>query len=249
MKEYVIRPLVPEEYGLLEDFLYEAIFLPEGIEAPPREILSEPELQIYVENFGNGEADHAMAAEADGKIVGVVWVRRIKDYGYVDDETPSLAIAFYKEYRGMGIGTKMMKQMLNLLKQKGYQKVSLSVQKANYAAQMYENLGFEVVEENDEEYIMVCRLLGEELISSAGKLHTTSMGEERIRKNLGFDPGVDVVEFCRQAVKDPQGYIFKKGKNWYCDCGDARITINSYSYTIITAHKRKHRKRMKMDAE
>ena len=48
--------------------------------------------------------------------------------------------------------------MLSLLKRKGYERVSLSVQKANYALKMYENAGFEVVGETEEEYIMLRRL-------------------------------------------------------------------------------------------
>ena len=80
------------------------------------------------------------------------------DYGHIDDETPSFAVSLYKEYRGAGIGTALMEGMLCILKQKGYNQASLSVQKANYAVNMYKKLGFEIVDEVDEEYIMVCRL-------------------------------------------------------------------------------------------
>lgn len=78
------------------------------------------------------------------------------DYGHVDDDTPSLAIVLYKEYRGKGIGTELMRRMLSLLKEMGYQKVSLSVQKENYAVRMYETVGFRVIEEHGGECIMVC---------------------------------------------------------------------------------------------
>ena len=64
----------------------------------------------------------------------------------------------YKEYRGRGIGTRMMNEMLVLLKEKGYKQASLAVQKANYAVRMYEKVGFKTVSENEEEYIMVCEL-------------------------------------------------------------------------------------------
>ena len=83
----------------------------------------------------------------------------MNDYGHVDDSTPSFAISLYKEYRGLGIGTAMMKSMLQLLRQRGYTRGSLAVQKANYAVNMYRRLGFRVVGENDEEYIMVCSLV------------------------------------------------------------------------------------------
>ena len=80
------------------------------------------------------------------------------DYGHIDGETPSLAVSLYKEYRGRGIGTALLREMLSLLKRKGYERVSLSVQKANYALKMYEKAGFEVVDETEEEYIMLRRL-------------------------------------------------------------------------------------------
>ena len=153
--EYSIRKMTVSEYPMLNDFLYEAIFIPDGIEPPPRNIITSPELQIYVDRFGELKDDFALVAEIEGKIVGVVWVRIMNDYGHIDDKTPSLAISLYKEYRGQGIGTDMMKEMLSLLKTHGYKRVSLSVQKANYAAEMYRKIGFEIVRKNEEEYIMV----------------------------------------------------------------------------------------------
>ena len=97
-------------------------------------------------------------AEVDGRIIGAVWVRIMNDYGHMDDETPSLAISLYKEYRGFGIGTAMMKEILALLRLHGYKKVSLSVQKSNYAVKMYQKISFEIVRENEEELVMICHL-------------------------------------------------------------------------------------------
>ena len=142
------------EYPLLSDFLYEAIFIPDGIKPPPRNIIASPELQIYIERFGDLKDDWGLVAEIDGKIVGAVWVRIMNDYGHIDEETPSLAISLYKEYRSLGLGTALMKEILALLKTHGYKQVSLSVQKANYAATMYLKIGFAIVRENEEEYIM-----------------------------------------------------------------------------------------------
>lgn len=153
-----IRKINSNEHKLLDDFLYEAIFIPEGVEAPPRDIISAPELQVYVQDFGIREGDICFVAEVERKIVGAVWVRIMDDYGHVEEGVPSFAISLYKEYRGFGIGTAMMKKMLKELKRRGYQKTSLAVQKANYAVKMYKNVGFEIIDENDEEYIMVCVL-------------------------------------------------------------------------------------------
>ncbi|MBR3043423.1 MAG: GNAT family N-acetyltransferase [Oscillospiraceae bacterium] len=154
---YTIRKMTESEYGVLEDFLYEAIFIPDGVPAPPRVIVNQPELQVYVSEFGKKDGDIALAAEVDGIIIGSVWVRIMNDYGHIDDETPSFAISLYKEYRNNGIGTALMKAMLNELKKAGYKQASLAVQKENYAVKMYKNVGFITVDENDEEYIMVCK--------------------------------------------------------------------------------------------
>ena len=156
--EYTIRELKQGEVGILDNFLYEAIFIPEGVSAPPKEIIRQPELQVYVAGFGKQKSDICYVAEASGNIVGAVWTRIMNDYGHVDADTPSLAISLLKEYRNYGIGTELMKQILVRLRAEGYGQVSLSVQKNNYACRMYQKIGFEIVDENEEEYIMVCKL-------------------------------------------------------------------------------------------
>ena len=155
--DYRIREIKESEYPVLPDFLYEAIFIPEGTEKPSKSIVEQPELQVYTADFGKGD-DWCLVAEIKEKIVGAVWVRIMNDYGHIDDETPSLAISLYEEYRHLGLGTALMEEMLQFLKDKGYKQTSLSVQKANYAVNMYRKVGFEVVKENEEEYIMVCQL-------------------------------------------------------------------------------------------
>ena len=153
--EYRIRQLKENEYSILEDFLYEAIFIPEGVSAPPREIINKPELQVYIDNFGKRTGDMGLVAEADNKIVGAVWVRIMNDYGHIDNATPSFAVSLYKEYRNYGIGTALMKEMLKALARSGYKQASLAVQKENYAVKMYLNIGFTIFDENEEEYIMI----------------------------------------------------------------------------------------------
>lgn len=153
--EYIIRKMKKQEYALLNDFLYEAIFIPEGTDAPSRDIINKPELQVYVSDFGSDKDDLCLAAETGGNIIGAVWVRNMKDYGNIGDGIPSFAISVLKQYRGNGIGTELMKRMLEELKRSGCKKASLSVQKNNYAAKMYQKLGFEIAEEKGEEYIMV----------------------------------------------------------------------------------------------
>ena len=146
------------EYQLLENFLYEAIFIPYGVEPPPKSIIYRPELQVYISEFGKSKHDIALVAGINGKIVGAVWVRIMNDYGHIDDKTPSFAISVYKEYRSKGIGTALMSEMLAILKKRGYEQASLSVQKKNFAAEMYRKLGFKTIDENEEEYLMVKKL-------------------------------------------------------------------------------------------
>lgn len=71
------------------------------------------------------------------------------------------------------------------------------------------------------------------LLENLDKLHTTTLGEDRIRRNLKINVS-DVVEYCKTIISDSR--IYKEGKNWYCEKDDIRITVNSFSYTIITAH-------------
>ena len=153
---YKIRKISEEEVSLLQDFLYEAVFVPEGMSAPPKSIINQPELQVYITDFGKKKDDISLVAEVDKKVVGAVWVRIMNDYGHIDNETPSFAVSLYKDYRGFGIGTDLMKEMLRILKERGYKQASLAVQKANYAVRMYQKTGFEIIDENEEEYIMLC---------------------------------------------------------------------------------------------
>lgn len=80
------------------------------------------------------------------------------DTADVVEYTPSLAMSVYKKYRGLGIGTSLLKQLLQVERLAGYSKISLSVQKSNYAVKMYEKVGFTVADENNEEYIMIVNL-------------------------------------------------------------------------------------------
>lgn len=155
---YKIRKMKANEVDRLNDFLYEAIFIPEGAEKPDKEIIKLPDLQLYVKDFGSQFGDFCLVAEINQELVGAVWSRIIEDYGHINDDTPSLSISLFAEYRGQGIGTALMKEILTLLKSNGFKAASLSVQKANYAVKLYQKLGFGIYSEKDEELIMVLKL-------------------------------------------------------------------------------------------
>lgn len=75
-----------------------------------------------------------------------------------------------------------------------------------------------------------------DLIKNIEKLHTTKLGVERIKRNLIIEPD-DVIQWCKLKILDDDTTIERRGKNWYAAAGDCIITVNAYSYTIITAHK------------
>lgn len=153
-----IRPIKKDEIMLLTEFLYEAIFQKDTQNLVPRTILQEPSIWIYIDKFGTKKDDHCLVAVYETYLVGAVWTRCINAFGHLKDQIPEIAISVYPQYRGKGIGTKLMQEMLCLLRANGYSKVSLAVQKENYAIRMYEKVGFKVVCEKDEEYLMCCSL-------------------------------------------------------------------------------------------
>ena len=151
----IIRKIRPEEHNLLREFLYQAIYLPEGMEPPPRSIIDLPELQVYVTDFGTQPGDHCLVAEVERKVIGTAWCRIMEDYGHIDNDTPSLAISLLPEYRGQGTGTQLLNALLLLLRENGYQRASLSVQKENPALRLYQRAGFRILAEKDTEYLML----------------------------------------------------------------------------------------------
>lgn len=75
-----------------------------------------------------------------------------------------------------------------------------------------------------------------ELILNLDRLHTTELGVMRITRNLSLEVE-DVVTWCREKIQSADASINRNGKNWYINIDNCEITVNAYSYTIITAHK------------
>lgn len=160
--KYLIRPLEKSEHHILERMLYEAIFQPDETNLIPREVIKLPEIQVYIKDFGLKEDDYCLVADFGGTIVGAVWVRilsgDIKGFGSIDDKTPEFAISLYKEYRNQGIGTRLMSMMIEYLRNGGYKQTSLNVKKENYAVRLYKNMGFDIIGEDKEDYLMLLQL-------------------------------------------------------------------------------------------
>ena len=155
-----IRVMRKSDYACLNEFLYQAIFIPKGKPLPPRSIIHDPEIFIYIKDFGTKAGDLGVVAQQNGQIIGAAWTRIIPAYGYIDDQTPELAVSVFPEFRGYGIGTKMMKKIFVALRENGYKQTSLSVQKDNPAVRLYQRLGYTMSGERTdhvghEDYLMV----------------------------------------------------------------------------------------------
>ncbi len=161
-EDVIIRKILMEEYFFMEDIMYEAVYHPDSKNPYPKEVIYLPQVRVYWDNWGKGTDDHCLVAIVGSKPVGAVWIRtfqgELKGCGVVDEHTPEIAIALFEEYRGKGIGTQMMEQMIALMKSEGYAQVSLSITKGNPAIRLYERLGFQTIDENEEDYIMLLKL-------------------------------------------------------------------------------------------
>ena len=154
----VTRDLLPSETGILKTMLYTAIYVPPGLEKLPPEIIEEPDIAVYIEDFGR-EGDICLVAEAEGVIAGAVWTRlfsaEAKGYGFIAPEIPELSMSVLEQYRRQGIGTMLLAGMLKRLASEGHTQVSLSVDLANYAYRMYRKHGFEDYARHDESMTML----------------------------------------------------------------------------------------------
>jgi ribosomal-protein-alanine N-acetyltransferase len=158
-----VRLMRTSDYLCLPEFLYQAIFIPEGVEPPYRSMVNHPQIFVYIKDFGTRPGDLGVVAESKGRVIGAAWTRIIHAYGHINDETPELAISLLPEFRGYGIGTKLMKKLFGVLRANGYVQTSLSVQKDNPAIEFYKRLGYRIVEEKldhegNEDFIMIKKL-------------------------------------------------------------------------------------------
>lgn len=157
----VIRPIQEKEFGFLCNMLYNAIFVPPGKEKLPENIIELPEISKYIKAFGRKD-DLCFVAEVNGVLVGAVWTRHFseknKSYGFVDSDTPELSMAVLEKFRKKGIGTLLLKTMIVSLTDHGYKQVSLSVDKLNYAYNLYRKFGFRDLKTVDESITMILNL-------------------------------------------------------------------------------------------
>ncbi|WP_293694399.1 GNAT family N-acetyltransferase [uncultured Agrococcus sp.] len=162
----IIRPIEASEVDRLADFLYLAVHQPDPDNPIPRSILAVPEVAAYIQEWGKPD-DACLVAVKDQRLVGAVWTRiiagEVRGYGNIDAHTPEFSVSVLPVCRGRGIGALLMRQMLELLRERGYSRASLSVQKSNPALRLYERLGFKAVADHDDEIVMVYDFSANEL--------------------------------------------------------------------------------------
>jgi GNAT superfamily N-acetyltransferase len=157
MQKIIIRAIKTDEIPFLEDMLYQAIFIPEEAQQLDKSIIFIPELYPYISDFGK-KTDIGLVAEIEGKLVGAIWTRLFKGYGFVDETTPELSMAIDTDFRNKGIGSKLLIAILSKLKELGYKQVSLSVDNRNFAYQLYLKIGFKDIETHGNSVLMVKKL-------------------------------------------------------------------------------------------
>lgn len=164
MSNCAFRRLDRTDEPFLRVMLYHALYVPEGQPPFPKEIIYEPELAKYVDQWGrDGDSGYVVIDNMSLQPVGAAWIRLFteanKGYGYINDSTPELSIALLPEYRNHGIGTSLLNQLINDAKDK-YPALSLSVSAYNPAIHLYKRLGFEIVGENGASLTMRKRMIG-----------------------------------------------------------------------------------------
>lgn len=144
-----IRPIQADDYSFQRQMLYEAIHVPPDEAKPDFSIIDTPELARYLDGFGSQHGDIGFIAMADGEPVAAAWVRLIRGFAFIDEQTPELLIAVLPNYRGQGIGTRLIQQLFAAL-QGQFTQMSLSVDSRNKAQHLYQRLGFVEVSRTDE---------------------------------------------------------------------------------------------------
>ncbi|KRE44278.1 GNAT family N-acetyltransferase [Paenibacillus sp. Soil724D2] len=153
----IVRLLEQQEYDFFMDMHYESIYILEG-KPSKHELLNAPNIKKYSEEWGR-KGDRALVALIDEKPIGAAWYRLFdetnKGYGYVDHKTPELGIAILPDFKRKGIGTILMKEIIQHARNDGYKSLSLSVDPDNHTAvRLYEKLGFEYFGMSGTSWIM-----------------------------------------------------------------------------------------------
>ncbi|MEL6253517.1 MAG: GNAT family N-acetyltransferase [Bacteroidota bacterium] len=149
MSHITFRKLSPSDLPFLKDMFYISLFSVKGEDAFPRDIIEKPHLAKYHQNWGK-EGDYGIVLQQDEENIGAVWVRFFSKenpgYGFVEESAPEMGIALKKEFRGKGLGRKLIEQLFVDLKNNGISAISLSTDSRNPAMQLYSSCDFEEID-------------------------------------------------------------------------------------------------------
>jgi ribosomal protein S18 acetylase RimI-like enzyme len=152
-----VRPATTDDQPFITDMLYEALYVPPGAAPFDRAIIHDVGLAEIHQRFGTQAGDVGrVAVDRAGNPVGAAWVRQLRGYGFVDDDTPELSIAVVEPHRGRGVGSALMASLLDAVP-----RVSLSVDRRNPALRLYERLGFRVVRADGDHTLVMLRTGGD----------------------------------------------------------------------------------------
>lgn len=156
------RVMQADEYEFLNEMLYEALFVLPGQPKFPREIIEDPSIKKYIENWNQKEGDLAIVCLDGEELIGAIWGRKFsednKGYGFIDAETPEIGMAIKQEYRGKGLGSNLIKLLVDEYLEQGVGQLSLNVNTLNPAKRLYERCGFVKVSEESGAEIMTKQL-------------------------------------------------------------------------------------------
>jgi GNAT superfamily N-acetyltransferase len=147
------REATSNDYNFFKKMLYDALYVPNGAEPFDISIIDLPDISRYVDNWGK-VGDFGLILEKEGTPIGAIWGRLFNGYGFVDVETPEISMAIQEKYRVKGLGRQLLSIFIQIAKEKGYNALSLSVDKRNRAFDLYKRLDFKVVEETKTSCIM-----------------------------------------------------------------------------------------------
>jgi len=160
MEVIVYRKIKSDEIYFLREMLWEAIFLPAETKLKlTKALLDHPDISRYYSGWGRtGDAAIVAVEQKSGTLAGCAWGRLFnaddKGYGYIDDETPELSIAVDPAFRNRGTGTKLLQELIDYYKKKGYSRLSLSVHTDNPGLRLYNRTGFMIYALREDSLIM-----------------------------------------------------------------------------------------------
>ncbi len=155
--KFSTRPLIPADQPQIWNWLHIALWDPPPAGLRPREILDNPHVRIYAENWGRA-GDVGVVGHVEGADIGACWMRILPvgvGLAYVDEHTPQLGIALQAEYQHRGFGSPLMLAALQAARAHGHRQVSLTVHPQNPAIRLYERCGFEHRGERNTYRLMV----------------------------------------------------------------------------------------------